>query len=64
MKNTPLMEKRNQLKQVMTDTFQNEIQSLNSQLQSILIDDMTTAFLNRLNNASRYIKNISSKGSS
>ena len=48
MKNTPLMEKRNQLKQVMTDTFQNEIQSLNSQLQSILIDDMTTAFLNRL----------------
>ncbi|MEJ2280962.1 MAG: hypothetical protein P8X97_03470 [Candidatus Bathyarchaeota archaeon] len=49
MKNTPLMEKRNQLKQVMTDTFQNEIQSLNSQLQSILIDDMTTAFLNRLN---------------
>lgn len=49
MKNTPLMEKRNQLKKVMTNTFQNEVQSLNSQLQSILIDDMTTAFLNRLN---------------
>ena len=49
MKNTPLMEKRNQLKKVMTDTFQKEVQSLNSQLQSILIDDMTTAFLNRLN---------------
>lgn len=48
MKNTPLMEKRNQLKKVMTDTFQKEVQSLNSQLQSILIDDMTTAFLNRL----------------
>ncbi|MEJ2272355.1 MAG: hypothetical protein P8X91_07730 [Candidatus Bathyarchaeota archaeon] len=48
MKNTPLMEKRNQLKKVMTDTFQKEIQTLNSQLQSILIDDMTTAFLNRL----------------
>ncbi|MEJ2240810.1 MAG: hypothetical protein P8Y18_01520 [Candidatus Bathyarchaeota archaeon] len=49
MKNTPLMEKRNQLKKVMTETFQREVQSLNSQLQSILIDDMTTAFLNRLN---------------
>ena len=49
MKNTPLMEKRNQLKKVMTDAFQKEVQSLNSQLQSILIDDMTTAFLNRLN---------------
>ena len=49
MKNTPLMEKRNQLKKVMINTFQKEVQPLNSQLQSILIDDMITAFINRLN---------------
>jgi hypothetical protein len=49
MKNTPLIEKRNQLKKVMINTFQKEVQPLNSQLQSILIDDMITAFLNRLN---------------
>jgi hypothetical protein len=48
MKNTPLIEKRNQLKKVMIDTFQKEVQPLNIQLQSILIDDMITAFLNRL----------------
>lgn len=48
MKNTPLIEKRNQLKKVMINTFQKEVQPLNSQLRSILIDDMITAFLNRL----------------
>ena len=49
MENTPLMQKRNRLKKVMINTFQKEIQSLNSQLQTILIDDMITAFNNRLN---------------
>ena len=49
MENTPLMQKRNRLKKVMINTFQKEIQSLNSQLQTILIDDMITAFYNRLN---------------
>jgi len=49
MENTPLMQKRNRLKKVMTNTFQKEMQSLNSQLQTILIDDMITAFYNRLN---------------
>jgi hypothetical protein len=33
----------------MINTFQKEMQSLNSQLQTILIDDMITAFYNRLN---------------
>ena len=49
MENTPLMQKRNRLKKVMINTFQKEIQSLNNQLQTILIDDMITAFYNRLN---------------
>ena len=49
MENTPLMQKRNRLKKVMINTFQKEIQSLNSQFQTILIDDMITAFYNRLN---------------
>jgi len=49
MENTPLLQKRNRLKKVMINTFQKEMQSLNSQLQTILIDDMITAFYNRLN---------------
>ncbi len=49
MENTPLMQKRNKLKKIMINTFQKEMQSLNSQLQTILIDDMITAFYNRLN---------------
>jgi len=49
MKNTPLMENRNRLKKVMIDTFQKEVQPLNSQFRSILIDDMITTFYNRLN---------------
>ena len=49
MENTPLIQKRNRLKKVMINTFQKEIQSLNSQFQTILIDDMITAFYNRLN---------------
>ena len=49
MKNTPLMEKRERLQKVMIETLQTEIQTLNHELQSILIDDMITAFYNRLN---------------
>ena len=49
MENTPLMQKRNKLKKIMINTFQKEMQSLNNQLQTILIDDMITAFYNRLN---------------
>ena len=48
MKNTPLMENREKLQKVMMITFQDEAQTLNSELQSILIDDMITAFYNRL----------------
>ena len=49
MKNTPLMEKRERLQKVMMETLHKEIQTLNLELQSILIDDMITAFYNRLN---------------
>ena len=42
------MEKREKLQKVMMITFQNEMQTLNNELQSMLIDDMITAFNNRL----------------
>ena len=48
MSKPALMEKSQRLQKDMTKTFQNELQQLNSQLQSILIDDMVTAFYNRL----------------
>ena len=49
MKSNPLMERRERLQEVMIETFHEEIQTLNHELQSILIDDMITAFYNRLN---------------
>jgi len=48
MSKPTLMEKRQRLQKDMMKTFQNDLQQLNSQLQSILIDDMVTAFYNRL----------------
>jgi hypothetical protein len=48
MSKPALMEKRQRLQKDMMKTFQNDLQQLNSQLQSILIDDMVTAFYNRL----------------
>ena len=46
---TPTMIKeRKKIQKVMVKTFQNEIQMLNQDYQSILIDDMITAFFNRL----------------
>ena len=43
-----LIEKRERIQKVMMKTFQNELQPLDNQLQSILIDDIVTAFYNRL----------------
>jgi len=48
MKNTPLMEQRERLQKVMMETLTKEVQTLNHDLQLILIDDMITAFYNRL----------------
>ena len=44
-----MIEERKKIQKVMVKTFQNELQILNSDFQSILIDDMITAFFNRLN---------------
>lgn len=47
---TPIMiEERKKLQKVMVKAFQNELQILNHDFQSMLIDDMITAFFNRLN---------------
>ena len=43
------MEKRERLQKVMMETLQKEVQPLNHELQLMLIDDMITAFYNRLN---------------
>ena len=48
MKKAPLMEKREKLHQVMMKTLQEETSTLNPEFQSILIDDLVTAFYNRL----------------
>ena len=42
------MAKRQKLQKVMIKALENELQELDSNLKSILIDDMITAFFNRL----------------
>ena len=44
----PLLEKRERIQKTMMEAFHNQLHPLNKQLQSILIDDMVTAFYNRL----------------
>ena len=48
MKDIDFMENRQNLQNVLTTSFRVELQSLNAELQSTLIDDMITAFYNRL----------------
>lgn len=48
MKLNYAVEDREKLQKVMIKTFQNEMQTLSPDFQSILIDDMITAFYNRL----------------
>jgi hypothetical protein len=48
MVSSSLMEKRERLQKTMMKTFQAEVQTLDKELQRILIDDMVTAFCNRL----------------
>ena len=43
-----LMENRENIQKVLMTCLQVELQSLDVELQSILIDDMATAFCNRL----------------
>lgn len=42
------MEERERLQKVMIEIFQQEVQTLSPELQSILIDDIVTVFHNRL----------------
>lgn len=49
MKMAHSMENREKLQQVIMKTLQEETQTLDPELQSILIDDLVTAFYNRLN---------------
>ena len=42
------MAKRQKLQKVMIKALESELQELDSNLKSILIDDMITAFFNRL----------------
>ena len=43
------MEERERIKMIMMNSFREEIRILSPELQSILIDDVVTAFYNRLN---------------
>jgi hypothetical protein len=42
------MEQRQNLQKVMIETFGKEIETLDLELQTMLVDDMITAFFNRL----------------
>ena len=48
MKNSINPQNREKLTQIMIASLQKEMQSINPNLQSILIDDLITAFYNRL----------------
>ncbi len=48
MKTSLMIVERERIQKVMVETFQSELQLLNHDMQSILIDDMITAFFNRL----------------
>jgi hypothetical protein len=41
------LELREKLKEAIVDTFQQELQTLSPEFQSMLIDDLVTAFYNR-----------------
>ena len=57
MKTSNIPKNREKLQQKMMNTLQEELQSLNPDLQSILIDDMITAFYNRLFVMKKFVKN-------
>jgi len=48
MTDIPFMEQRQNLQKVMIETFGKEIGTLDLELQTMLVDDMITAFFNRL----------------
>lgn len=48
MTDTHFMENRQNLQKALITSFHVELKSLNAELQSTLVDDMITAFYNRL----------------
>jgi len=46
--NTPNLQNREKLKTEMMQTFQTQMQHLSKDIQSILVDDLVTAFYSRL----------------
>jgi hypothetical protein len=48
MKNDLLMKERKNLQNLMLETFHKEVQVLDPELQSMFIDDLVSAFYNRL----------------
>ena len=48
MNNTHFLKERSNLQKLMMNCLSSEIESLDQDLQLILIDDLTTAFYNRL----------------
>jgi len=49
MEGIPFMEERQRLQKAIMEIFQKEVETLDPELESILIDDIVTAFYNRLN---------------
>jgi hypothetical protein len=49
LKPTLILKQRKELQAKMTNVFKNNIKGLSAELQRILVDDMTTAFQNRMN---------------
>ena len=49
MKHNITLKQRKELEAKMTEVFKENIQTLSTELQKILIDDLVTAFQNRIN---------------
>jgi hypothetical protein len=49
LKQTLTLKQRKEIQGKMTNVFKNNIKGLSAELQRILVDDMTTAFQNRIN---------------
>jgi len=53
----PASNPREKLKTAMMQTFQTEMQTLNADIQNILVDDLVTAFYSRLKVMTQLSKN-------
>ena len=53
----PASKQREKIKTAMMQTFKNEMQTLNPEIQNILVDDLVTAFYSRLKVITQISKN-------